>query len=655
MAVSVAEYPVATLTSNDSAIAVFGGDLWFTGQRTNTSTGASTPVIGMLNPTTGASAQYDVPSGTAFDLGGLTAGKDGNLWFTVPATGAIGVFSPTTHASAEAPTPTPGSDPVAITTGLDGTLWFTEQAVGKIGSYDPATASFHEYPLANANSRPTGIAVAPDGTVWFTETASGVDKIGEVDPTTGQVTEYATSGAVSYGLAPGPDGQIWFGEGNSIAEVDTATGVITAYPASDGNAGDPQFASGAFGIAPDGDVLFATYEGSGLAVSPFLGEIDVTTHAVTYTRLPQTANLDPFSPAALTQAPVGGASYYVGQGPSGGVIGAVTPVPAGQSSVNGVVDQANSNIPLAGRTVYVDLNNDGNFDAGDPSAVTNAVGYYVINGVAPGAYPVRVTLLPGDFVVDASGQPTSAQTVGFTSGGATVADNIFIQATSSILPLTHLANPFGTGNPDVSTAEVTGLYNIILGRAPDAPGLAGWVGALKDGSLTLTQEATFFLDSTEYESRAITSYYEDFLGRTPAPSEVAGWVDYMQAGHSEEQVAQLFLAGAPYSALHPTNADFIESIYGNVLGRAASALEVLGWENYLNSGGTRAFLVQSAISASDTLAVQGFDAIFLGWPPYPEGDAIYVSGLQNGLTLADVAADFASSFAYIQRANATVS
>ena len=48
------------------------------------------------------------------------------LWFTENAAIAIGMFNPATDAIAEFTTPTAGSGPQGITAGPDGNLWFTE-------------------------------------------------------------------------------------------------------------------------------------------------------------------------------------------------------------------------------------------------------------------------------------------------------------------------------------------------------------------------------------------------------------------------------------------------------------------------------------------------------------------------------------------------
>ena len=214
-------------------------------------------------------------------------------------------------------------------------------------------------------------------------------------------------------------------------------------------------------------------------------------------------------------------------------------------------------------------------------------GYYAITGVAAELLQrLRVARpTPATALVTASVQLTAPQSVVFTVGQVVAAAPIYVQPTSLILPLSYfLASPFGTSNPDVSTAEVTGLYNIVLGRAPDAAGLDGWVSLIKSGTYTFPQVASFFLHSTAYESIAVASYYVNFLGRTAAPSEVAGWVDYMQHGHTEEEVAQLFLSNPAYAALHPTNADFVLSLYNNLLASQGTPADVANWVALLSGG-----------------------------------------------------------------------
>jgi streptogramin lyase len=56
----------------------------------------------------------------------------------------------------EFPIPTAASSPQSITAGPDGNLWFTERAGNKIGRITPAGV-ITEYPVITADSEPYGI------------------------------------------------------------------------------------------------------------------------------------------------------------------------------------------------------------------------------------------------------------------------------------------------------------------------------------------------------------------------------------------------------------------------------------------------------------------------------------------------------------------
>ncbi len=76
---------------------------------------------------------------------GITAGPDGNLWFTENGVtvSRIGEINPTTHATGDFAAPTASSEPFGIAAGPDGNLWFTESSVsgiGMIGAGAPAAS-----------------------------------------------------------------------------------------------------------------------------------------------------------------------------------------------------------------------------------------------------------------------------------------------------------------------------------------------------------------------------------------------------------------------------------------------------------------------------------------------------------------------------------
>ena len=163
---------------------------------------------------------------------GITAGPDGNLWFTEYGGNKIGMINPTTHAISEFPVPTAGCRPRGITAGPDGNLWFTEYHGNKIGMINPTTHAITEFPIPTAASgpvrdhggarrqplvhrarrqqdrddqpddprhhrvphpdrrrpSPSGITAGPDGNLWFTEVSG--NKIGSINPTTHAIAEF---------------------------------------------------------------------------------------------------------------------------------------------------------------------------------------------------------------------------------------------------------------------------------------------------------------------------------------------------------------------------------------------------------------------------------------------------------------------------------
>src|SRR6266581_4293481 len=124
----------------------------------------------------------------------ITAGPDGNLWFTARDGNKIGRITPS-GAIIEFPLPkkdcrsTNGCQPQEITAGPDGNLWFTERAGNQIGRIT-TSGSLTEFLIPTPSSLPEGITVGPDGNLWFTE--FNIGNIGRIT-TAGLVTEFHVS------------------------------------------------------------------------------------------------------------------------------------------------------------------------------------------------------------------------------------------------------------------------------------------------------------------------------------------------------------------------------------------------------------------------------------------------------------------------------
>jgi streptogramin lyase len=187
----------------------------------------------------------------------ITAGPDGNLWFTEKAApGRIGRITPAGVISEFSAGLTIGSQPESIVAGPDGNLWFTETAnPGRIGRITPAGVITEFSTGLTANGAPNQIVAGPDGNLWFTElnNPGGLGRI----TTSGTVTEFSTGLTPNLqpaGIASAGDGSLWFTESAAPGQLGRVTvlGGITEYSTGLTAASTPLRSTG----GPDGNVWF---------------------------------------------------------------------------------------------------------------------------------------------------------------------------------------------------------------------------------------------------------------------------------------------------------------------------------------------------------------------------------------------------------------
>jgi streptogramin lyase len=160
--------------------------------------------------TTAGEATIFFVSSDTYNIQQITAGPDGNLWFTEYASDKIGRITPSGTIT-EFALPHKSSKPMGITSGADGNLWFAEHDGNRIGRITP-DGTITEFPLPTFANWPDQIARGPDGNVWFTEALS--DKIGRITPD-GSIFEYwlfSFRPLEMHGISGGPDGRVWFTE-----------------------------------------------------------------------------------------------------------------------------------------------------------------------------------------------------------------------------------------------------------------------------------------------------------------------------------------------------------------------------------------------------------------------------------------------------------
>src|SRR5262249_40995909 len=150
------------------------------------------------------------------------------------------------------------------------------------------------------------------------------------------------------------------------------------------------------------------------------------------------------------------------------------------------------------------------------------------------------------------------------------------------VPLRTPASDFpAVADPD--TAFVEGLYRNLLSRNADPAGLSGWVGALRQGT-SRDDIARAIWNSAEHRVRQVESYYEAYLHRQADAAGLQDWVEALLSGVSENDVALGFLSSVEYQVLHPSDTEFVEALYRDVLGRTPDSAGESGWTNALANG-----------------------------------------------------------------------
>lgn len=124
-------------------------------------------------------------------------------------------------------------------------------------------------------------------------------------------------------------------------------------------------------------------------------------------------------------------------------------------------------------------------------------------------------------------------------------------------------------------AVVTSLYHDLLGRGPDASGLATWTAVLARGA-TNARLVEHLTDSEEYRRLRIAQAYRETLGREPEAAGMANWLSGIRGGLvTVDDVRRTFLASAEFRlASGGTDRGYVQRLYRTVLGREATPEEL---------------------------------------------------------------------------------
>jgi hypothetical protein len=198
-----------------------------------------------------------------------------------------------------------------------------------------------------------------------------------------------------------------------------------------------------------------------------------------------------------------------------------------------------------------------------------------------------------------------------------------------------------TGN----AAFLCSVYEHLLGRAPDAGGLASWETALALGESD-AQVAYGIATSTEYRSDLVGFFYQYLLDRPADPGGLASWVGALNSGWSDQEVLEGIIGSAEfYGDAGGTPTGFVTALYADLLGRGPDSGGLASWVGALNSGVSRGAVVAGFLYSGEyeTNFVESEYANLLDRAADPQGLATWVSELGGGASYEQVIAGIMGS------------
>ncbi len=624
------------------------GNLWFTEHSTITPARSN---IGRITPS-GTITEFTLPV-PLNDVNSLnpdtwanaiTTGPDGNLWFTDPGNGLVGRITTggqiTEFAIPEAPdgpgVSGPNTHPNGITAGPDGNLWFTATIntyittyAGVIGRITPGgtfltTTNVNGLPSdINNQEQPGAIVTGPDGNVWVAENplnpSPGNSQV-EVFTTTGKSTEYPLTAVGSLdGLAVGPDGRLWAldASNNQLVRLGPDGSVRATFAV-------PTTGSGLAGIAagPQSTVWFTeSYTGKIGVVSANSDPNLLFIQAVYQDLLGRPGTLaewNAWDPVLVAQGEAGlvraiassaeandrlVSTWYttlLGRQPQGGEEQGFANALQGGATPEQLIALLLGSPEFYAHAPQVP----GVGGSPSPQAFVKAV-YHLLFNRAPRPDELAALTSPaatqmGSLAI-VQGLLRTAEYRGLQIGrlyqqflhragsaaevNAWVGSGLDLGTIAGYLESSYEKFALNAGGPDDNQHFIQVLYQRALDRAASPAEAASWEQALlRYGSAVVVRAIERSPESTE---EGVRSLYQSLLGRAPVNGEEQGFVNALLAGTmTEEQVmaalvgSDEFLARAtglvgPAQAL--ANWAFIQGLYEGLLQRAPQPAEVAYW------------------------------------------------------------------------------
>jgi thermitase len=187
-------------------------------------------------------------------------------------------------------------------------------------------------------------------------------------------------------------------------------------------------------------------------------------------------------------------------------------------------------------------------------------------------------------------------------------------------------NDFYNAHGGTNEGFVTGLYQSLLGRAPDPGGLAYWVGNLNAGQTRIQVIETFERTSEALQTK-VAHWYQDVLGwnapltQLKSDPGVIYWGTLLAAGQTDNAVLARILSTNDYFLGNGgTNEGFVTGLYRSLLARSPDPESFNYFVGLLGGGMSRVNLVQKLLGTAEAkrIKVARWYQEQLGWNQPPD-------------------------------------
>lgn len=196
------------------------------------------------------------------------------------------------------------------------------------------------------------------------------------------------------------------------------------------------------------------------------------------------------------------------------------------------------------------------------------------------------------------------------------------------------------------------MYLALLGRPPEATGLATWAGQL-DAGVSAADVALQIESSLEYRIDQVQAVYQTFLKRSADAQGLNDWTNFLISGGTVEGMKARFLGSPEYFQLQAggTNLGFLVSLYRDVLGREIDAtgfstfLPMLQMAAPVDQIDVRSQIALQVLSSFEgyRALVQGYYVQYLKRPGEDAGVNGWANALVGGMRDEEVIAAFVGS------------